>query len=400
MTLSVFTAEVGGFVGHVSSHPDILDTAKERLYIAREKGLIADFHVLRCGDDIELIITHRSGCGDSGVHGLVWNTFNACREVATDLKLYAHDRGLSSGDFTGSVKGMGPGAAEAEFMERGSEPVLVLMANKTSTGSWNLPLYRVYADPFNTSGLVFDPSMAEGFSFTVLDIRDNSEATLSAPKEIHSLLALIGSTSRYVVTSVRRNIDNETACVVASQKLNMHGERPAAEKPRGQAGESDMDTSLHVEYSSGKAAGSFNMPGEGAWSRCEPAIIMRCHDGLPSVGEAMEAFAHPYLVGGWLRGAYTGPLMPVPFYEANPTRFEGPPRVIGAGFQITDGRLIGPHDMFDDPSFDETRRAANNVTDYLRRHGPFQPHRMSWAELERTGLSPLEDRFKERFRKF
>ncbi|MBI5827614.1 MAG: fructose 1,6-bisphosphatase [Deltaproteobacteria bacterium] len=361
LTLSVFTADVGGFVGHVSSHPDILDTAKERLYIAREKGFIVDFHVLRCGDDLELIITHRSGCANSGVHELVWNTFNACKEVSMDLGLYAHDRGLSSRDFTGSVKLMGPGAAEVEFMERGSEPVLVLMSNKTSTGSWNLPVYRVYADPFNTSGLVLDPSMAEGFSFTVLDIEQNSEITLQAPKELHSLLALIGSTSRYVVTSVRRNTDNEIACVVASQKLNMSGERAA--------------------------------------SKCEPAVIMRCHDGLPSVGEAMEAFAHPYLVEGWMRGAHTGPLMPVPFYEANPTRFEGPPRAIGAGFQITDGRLIGPHDMFDDPSFDETRRVANNVTDYLRRHGPFQPHRMSWAELERTGPSPVADKLKERFEK-
>ncbi len=38
----------------------------------------------------------------------------------------------------------------------------------------------------------------------------------------------------------------------------MHSEREAAEKPRGQASESDMDASLRVEDSRGKAAGSFN----------------------------------------------------------------------------------------------------------------------------------------------
>lgn len=361
LTLSVFTADVGGFVGHVSSHPEILDTAKERLYTAREKGLIVDFHVLRCGDDLELIITHRNGCDSTGVHELVWNTFNACKEVSIELRLYARGRGLSNDAFTGSVKRMGPGVAEMEFAERGSEPVLILMANKTSTGSWNLPVYRVYADPFNTSGLILDPSMVEGFSFTVLDTEQNREITLSAPKELHSLLAVIGSTSRHIVTSVFRNTDNELACVVASRKLNMIGARVV--------------------------------------SKCEPAVIMRCHNGLPSVGEAMEAFAHPYLVEGWMRGAHIGPLMPVPFYEANPTRFEGPPRVIGAGFQVTDGRLIGPHDMFDDPSFDETRRVANKVTEYLRRHGPFQPHRMPRSEMEYTALTPVMDKLKDRFKK-
>ncbi|MBI5826923.1 MAG: FixH family protein [Deltaproteobacteria bacterium] len=39
--------------------------------------------------------------------------------------------------------------------------------------------------------------------------------------------------------------------------MNMHSEREARGKPRGQASGSDMDTLLHVEDSRGKAAGSF-----------------------------------------------------------------------------------------------------------------------------------------------
>lgn len=39
--------------------------------------------------------------------------------------------------------------------------------------------------------------------------------------------------------------------------VNMHGERPARGLPQGEASESDMDASLRVEDSSGKAAGSF-----------------------------------------------------------------------------------------------------------------------------------------------
>jgi len=100
-----------------------------------------------------------------------------------------------------------------------------------------------------------------------------------------------------------------------------------------------------------------------------------------------------------MRGSHNGPLMPVSFKNAHPSRFDGPPRVIAAGFQIANGKLIGPRDMFDDPSFDEARRTANIVADYMRRHGPFEPHRLPKEEMEYTTLpgilKKLEERFKE-----
>jgi fructose 1,6-bisphosphate aldolase/phosphatase len=68
--------------------------------------------------------------------------------------------------------------------------------------------------------------------------------------------------------------------------------------------------------------------------------------------------------------------MPVPVDQAHPSRFDGPPRVVSLGFQITGGRFIGPRDMFADPSFDRARATANEVMDYLRRHGPIEPHRL------------------------
>ena len=194
VTLSVIKADVGGFVGHTSVHPDLLDTARERLQNAKDKGKISDYHVLRCGDDIELVMTHEKGKDNRDIHGLAWNVFTACAEDAKRLKLYGAGQDLFKDVFSGNVKGMGPGVAEIEFIERKSEPVLIFMADKTSSGAWNLPLYRMFADPFSTPGLVIDTTMIEGFSFTVLDAKEGKTITLKCPEETYRLLALIGTT--------------------------------------------------------------------------------------------------------------------------------------------------------------------------------------------------------------
>ncbi|HHL39133.1 MAG TPA: fructose 1,6-bisphosphatase [Deltaproteobacteria bacterium] len=358
-TLSVIKADVGGFVGHTNCHIELLDTAKARLENAKHKGEITDFHVLRCGDDIELIMTHRQGRASPVVHRLAWKTFRACAELAAELKLHGAGQDLVGGDFDGDIGELGPGVAEMEFVERESEPVVVFMADKTSAGAWNLPLYKVFADPFNTAGLVLDPVMMEGYSFRVLDVESGRSVTLRCPDELYRLLALIGTTSRFMVSEVLRNGDGEVAAAVSTQRL----------------------ASLAGRYI-----------GED-----DPVMIVRCQDGMPSVGEAMEPFAFPHLVEGWLRSSFNGPLMPVPFYEANPLRFDGPPRVVAAGFQVSKGRLIGPHDMFDDPSFDLARRRAVRTAEYLRRHGPFQPHRLGAGGLRSSSVPSVVESLEERF---
>lgn len=358
-TLSVFTADVGGFVGHTSSHPEVLDAARETL-ASRGKGRIRDFQVLRCGDDLSLVLTHSMGLNDRGVHGLAWDTFLACRDVAENIKLYATTRGMLD-DFTGNMRCMGPGSAEIEFVERTSEPVVVFLANKASVGSWNFPLFKTFADPFNTAGLISDPAMLCGFTFKVIDLKDLASIELNTPEELHILLALAGSTSRYVITSVARRVDGERAAIVSSEKYDVHAGRVGASS--------------------------------------EPALIVRCQSGFPAVGEVMEAFSFPWLVSGWMRYSHVGPVMPVPFYEANATRFDGPPRVIAAGYQISDARLIGPHDMFDDPGFDDTRKTANKAAEYLRRQGPFQPHRLPLEEIQYSSMPIVLNKVKERFKK-
>lgn len=358
ITLSVIKADVGGFVGHSSIHTDIVDTAKERLTNAVEKGLLIDFHVTRCGDDLELIMTHKFGVDAEEIHKLSWNTFVACTDVAKKLKMYGAGQDLLSDAFTGTVKGIGPGVAEMEFEERKSEPVIIFMADKTSPGAWNLPLYKIFADPFNTAGLVIDPAMHEGFVFEVVDVYEHKKINLSTPEETYDLLMFIGAMRRFMIKAVRRK-DGMIAAVASTQKLNLIA---------------------------GKYVG-----------KDDPVLIVRTQAGLPAVGEVLEPFAFSHIVEGWMRGSHHGPIMPVAFYEANPSRFDGPPRVIAAGFQIANGKLIGPRDLFDDPAFDRARSRANEIANYLRYHGPFEPHRLGLEDLEYTTMPQLMKKLEERF---
>jgi fructose 1,6-bisphosphate aldolase/phosphatase len=129
----------------------------------------------------------------------------------------------------------------------------------------------------------------------------------------------------------------------------------------------------------------------------DPVLIVRSQSGLTAVGEILEPFAFPHTVAGCMRGSHHAPLMPVAIDEAHPSRFDGPPRVVGLGFQITDGKLLGPRDLFADPSFDRARTIANEAMDYLRRHGPFEPHRLPLDEMEYTTMPAVAERMHERW---
>ncbi|MBI4234039.1 MAG: fructose 1,6-bisphosphatase, partial [Chloroflexi bacterium] len=96
VTLSVIKADIGGYVGHASSHPDLLNKAQEMLGAARSRGLLIDYRVLACGDDMQLIMTHTRGEEDEQVHKLSWDVFLAGTELAKKLKLYGAGQDLLS----------------------------------------------------------------------------------------------------------------------------------------------------------------------------------------------------------------------------------------------------------------------------------------------------------------
>ena len=54
--------------------------------------------------------------------------------------------------------------------------------------------------------------------------------------------------------------------------------------------------------------------------------------------------------------------------------------------------------MFDDPSFDTAREQAIHIADYMRRMGPFEPHRLPLDEMEYTTMPQVMERVKDRFK--
>ncbi|MCS7099753.1 MAG: fructose-1,6-bisphosphate aldolase/phosphatase [Sulfolobales archaeon] len=358
-TVSVIKADIGSIAGHVVVHPDTVAAATRVLAEAKAKGVIFDFYVTNAGDDLELIISHRKGVDSPEVHEVAWTAFKEAAKVARELGLYAAGQDLLSDAFSGNVRGLGPGVAEMEFYERPSEPIAVFMADKTEPGAFNLPMFRIFADPFNTAGLVIDPKLHAGFAFEVYDVYEGKSVLLNAPEEMYDILALIGTPGRYITRRVYRRYDNEIAAAVSVERLSLIAGRYVGKD--------------------------------------DPVAVVRAQAGFPAMGEILEAFALPHLVAGWMRGSHHGPLMPVPQRYSKCTRFDGPPRIVGLGFQVKNSRLIGPVDLFDDPAFDETRRLAQVVTDYVRRHGPFMPHRLGPEEMEYTTLPDILEKLKNRF---
>ncbi len=357
-TVSVIKADVGSLPGHVVVPKEMLDICEDDLSGAKEEGVIKSYHVTNCGDDINLIMAHDKGVDNEKIHQLAWDTFMEAGDYAKEHGFYGAKQDLLKEAFSGNVKGMGPGVAEFEIEERPSEPIIVWACDKTAPSAFNLPIFKMFGSPFNTAGLIIDTKMHDGYKFEIHDIKKGKKIMLSSPEEMHDILSLIGLVNRYVIKRVYRKT-GEVAASISTEKLSM----------------------IAGEYV----------------GKDDPVAITRAQSGYPAVGEELEAFAFPHLVPGWMRGSHQGPLMPVSRKNARPTRFDGPPRIIALGFQLKNGILQGPVDLFDDPSFDEARKKAGEIAEYMRRHGPFQPHLLPEEELEYTTITDVIDNLENRF---
>lgn len=363
MTISHIKADIGSLPGHTTVFGPVRDEL-EKYIRENSKGLVSDYRISYVGDDLQITMVHDRGIDDEKIHGLAWSAFKAGTEVAKKVGLYGAGQDLLKDAFSGNIKGMGPGIAEMEITPRKSEPFIVYMMDKTEPGAFNYPIYKMFADPFNTPGLVIDTSMHEGFVFEIWDIMNAKKIELSTPENTYDILSMIGSKGKYVIKRVytkpgHEKLPDENVAVITTDKLS---------------------------FIAGEYVG-----------KDDPAGIVRIQSGLPASGESLEAFSHPYLVSGWMRGSFNGPLMPVGMKDAKMTRFDGPPRVVALGFVLKDGKLSGPVDMFDDPAFDGARKTAVDIVDYLRRMGPFEPHRLPDEDMEYTTLPKILEKLAPNF---
>jgi fructose 1,6-bisphosphate aldolase/phosphatase len=367
-TLSLIKADVGSVAGHIIVPKPLFDIANKKLKEAKESGLINSFYVFNAGDDLELLMTHYKGEDSEEIHKLAWDTFKAGADKAKSLKLYGAGQDLLIDAFSGNVKGLGPGVAEMEFTERGSDPVVVYAADKTEPAAFNYLLYKIFADPFNTAGLVIDPKMVGGFKFEVFDAYENKKVVLKTPEESYSLLALIGTTERYMLSKIWRAADDEIAAASSTTKLSLIA---------------------------GKYVG-----------KDDPVCLVRGQSGFPAVGEVTAPFLHTYLVAGWMRGSHWGPFMPVGLKDSKCTVFDGPPRIVCLGIQVSNGKIASDDDgkplivdIFDDPGFDLARREALDLASHLRRMGEFEPARLGPQAMEYTTLPDVLKQLEPRFKK-
>ena len=368
-TISLIKCDVGSLAGHHIVPEPLFNIAEKNLKKAKQEGLINNYHVFNVGDDLQLLMVHGKGESNQEIHKLAWNTFQEAAKKALELKLYGAGQDLLKTAFSGNVRGMGPGVAEMEIEERGSDPVVVFAADKTSAGAFNLPLFRTFVDPMNTAGLVIDPDMAGGFKFEVLDTVKNKVVVVKCPEEVYELVGLIGTVGRYMVSRVWRARDGLICAVGSVTKLS-------------------------------KIAGKYV-------GKDDPVLIVRAQRGLPALGEILVPFMHSYLVAGWMRGSHWGPLMPVSVKDAKCTVFDGPPRIVALGFQVSNGKIAMNDngkpmvaDLFDDPAFDMARHEAMEYASMLRRMGEFEPARLGIEEMEYTTLPHILERLKERFKPF
>ena len=365
-TISLIKCDVGSLPGHHVVPEILLEIGRKELGKAKSEGLINSFYVFNAGDDLELLMVHQKGERNSEIHSLAWNIFQEASEKARELKLYGAGQDLIKDSFAGNIRGLGPGVAEMEIKERGSEPIVIWAADKTGPGAFNFPLFKIFADPSNTAGLILDSMMIKGFKFEVLDQEKNRKVVLKCPEEMYELIALIGTPGRYIISHIWRAIDDLVCVATSTTKLSALAGRYVGKD--------------------------------------DPIAIIRAQKGLPALGEILMPFLHSYFVAGWMRGSHWGPIMPVSLKDSKCTVFDGPPRLVALGFQVCKGEMVSDedgnpliYDLFDDPAFDLARREAIDYTAVLRRMGEFEPARLPENKMEYTTLPQILKKLENRF---
>ncbi|HEY8552437.1 MAG TPA: fructose-1,6-bisphosphate aldolase/phosphatase [Thermaerobacter sp.] len=362
VTVSVIKADVGSVGGHTRPSDELLDAVRQR--VEAEKGsLLLDARVFFCGDDISILMTHQRPPGDEAVHRVAWEAFRAGTEVAKRQGLYGAGQDLLKDAFSGNVRGLGPQVAELSLRERPNEALMILAADKTEPGAFNLPLYLAFADPMYSPGLLLSEELHAGFRFVIMDV-EHTEGdrliTLDAPERLYDIAALLRDTHRYVIAAIwSRKYPDEQAVAVSTTRLR-------------------------------QIAGRYV-------GKDDPVAIVRVQKIFPATEEFGPPFALGAFVAGDTRGSHNLPLLPVPVNTPASTFFCHP-MVAALGFSLRDGKLTGPVDLFADPVWEPIRHRIVAKALGMRQQGFFQPAMLPFSELEYGGITARLKRLDAEFR--
>jgi len=360
ITLSIIKADIGSIGGHIKPGERLKSRVRE--YIEdKGKKLMHDYYISSTGDDIAILFSHSRGEGDSAIHGLAWDAFNAGTELAKEMGLYGAGQDLLKDAFSGNVKGMGPAVAEMEFEERPNEPFLFFAADKTDPGAYNLPLYLAFSDPMYNSGLILSPKMAEGFRFDIMDVshlEGDRIVSLDVPEGMYDVAALLRDNQRYVVEKIYSRTTGGIAAAVSTTRLH-------------------------------NIAGKYT-------GKDDPVALVRVQGDFPATGEVLAPYIKGHFVAGFMRGSHNGPLMPV-VQNSSISYFDGPPVVSCAAFCVHDGKLTEPADAFDHPFWDHVRDKVSRKAIEIREQGFSGPAMLGYDELEYGGIVERIGKIDERF---
>jgi len=359
-TITAFRADLGGVGGHLQPSLHVCQAVSD--YVDNDlKDLLVDADVSFTGDDVTIVTTHQRGCGDAEIHAGLMEALRSGSRQATEEGLYGAGQDLSQDAFSGAVKGLGPGIAELSFEERPNEAFLVLAADKTRPGAFNLPLYLSFADPMTCSGLLLSKKMHRGFRFIIMDVAyaaHDRVVTLAAPEDLYDMAALLRSPERFAIEAIfSRTNDAQTVAVSTARVHNVAG------------------------YVTGQD---------------DPVAIVRVQDHFPSTGEILAPYAMGPFVPGFLRGSHSGALLPVR-RNTGVAYFDGPPVVAGAAYSVKQARLSQIVDLFDHPFWDHVSHEIAEKTLTIRRQGFFGNAMLAFDELSRSDIikivRELDDRF-------
>ncbi len=361
ITLSVIKADVGSIGGHTRPSGRMVEIVRARLRDAIGGELVRDGLVTYTGDDIAIIMSHTRGVGAREIHRFAWESFLAATEEARSAGCYGAGQDLLVDAPSGNVRGAGPGVAEIEFErdpashDRPAEAFLVFAGDKCSPGAFNYPLYLAFCDPMHDGGLLLNPKMRKGFTFTIIDMDHKSADTdrvirLDVPERVWDVACLLQNPDRFAIEAIhsRYKPDEQIVSVSATRLHNIAGKYTGKD---------------------------------------DPVAIVRTQGLFPAPEEVIEPYTLGHFVTGDTRGSHVMPMMPVPINTA----VTGPyclPVVSCLAFSMdAAGRFAREHvDVFDNVAWEAVRLKVQQKADEWRRQGFIGPTMASQAELSYTGI--------------